>query len=263
MHASNATRHHRGGHPFHGWRRKPAAAQSNCKTDGWTKLAWRNGTPSPFARVEAPSAVVDGKLYLFGGFTDTLDASNEVNVYDPASDAWTRKKDMPTRLTHLNAALDGKTIWFAGGFKGKHRAGRCGSLEIRHSLGFMDRGTAVAGAARGAALSSWGAALHYFGGYKTDRDTNSADHWSLSLEEGKHWRREADLPEPRGHVKHAVLDGKIYALGGERGPNVTQIDLAPATASIPPRRNGPLSPACPTAAATSRAARSSTRAGSW
>ena len=43
-----------------------------------------------------------------------------VNVYDPASDSWTPKKDMPTRLTHLNPAIDGNTIWFAGGFKGKH-----------------------------------------------------------------------------------------------------------------------------------------------
>jgi N-acetylneuraminic acid mutarotase len=66
--------------------------------------------------------------------------------------------------------------------------------------------------------------LHYFGGYKTDRDTNSGDHWSMSLDEGKTWRREADLPAPRGHVSATVLDGKIYALGGDHGHDITQID---------------------------------------
>jgi N-acetylneuraminic acid mutarotase len=47
----------------------------------------------------------------------------------------------------------------------------------------------------------------------------------LSLEGGKEWQREADLPDPRGHVSCAVLDGKIYALGGDHGHDVTQIDV--------------------------------------
>ena len=51
-------------------------------------LQWKKGAPSPFARVEAPTAVVDGKMYLFGGFVKGLGASNEVDVYDPATDAW-------------------------------------------------------------------------------------------------------------------------------------------------------------------------------
>ena len=67
--------------------------------------------------------------------------------------------------------------------------------------------------------------LHYFGGYKADRDTNAGDHWSLPLEGGKAWQREADLPDPRGHVSSAVLDGKIYALGGDHGHDITQIDV--------------------------------------
>ena len=77
-------------------------------------------SPSPSARVESPAAVVNGKLYMFDGFTEDLEASNQVDVYDPANDSWARKKDMPARLTHLNPGSDGKTIWFAGGFKGKH-----------------------------------------------------------------------------------------------------------------------------------------------
>src|SRR5947209_14178602 len=86
----------------------------------WQALKWKKAASSPFPRVESPAAVVQNKLYLFGGFTKELQASSQVDVYDPANDSWTRKKDMPTRLTHLNPAIDGKTIWFAGGFKGKH-----------------------------------------------------------------------------------------------------------------------------------------------
>ena len=71
-----------------------------------------------------------------------------------------------------------------------------------------------------------GRRLHYFGGYKADRDTNSGDHWSLSLDDGKEWQREAELPDPRGHVSAAVLDEKIYALGGDHGHDKTQIDVS-------------------------------------
>ena len=98
---------------------EPVAAKAS-KADAWPTLVWKKAAPSPFARVESPAAVVNNKIYLFGGFTENLEASNQIDVYDPASDSWTRKKDMPTRLTHLNPASDGKTIWFAGGFKGKH-----------------------------------------------------------------------------------------------------------------------------------------------
>jgi N-acetylneuraminic acid mutarotase len=103
---------------------KPLTPQPQEKPEppkpAWPTLEWKKAAPSPFARVESPAAVVNGKLYLFGGFTDELDASNQVDVYDPAQDTWARKKDMPARLTHLNPASDGKIIWFAGGFKGKH-----------------------------------------------------------------------------------------------------------------------------------------------
>jgi N-acetylneuraminic acid mutarotase len=67
--------------------------------------------------------------------------------------------------------------------------------------------------------------VHYFGGYKADRDTTAGDHWSLSLDGGKDWQREADLPDPRGHLSCVALDGKIYALGGDHGHDRQQIDV--------------------------------------
>jgi N-acetylneuraminic acid mutarotase len=206
---------------------EPAPSKSSSKTDAWPTLDWKKAAPSPFARVESPTAVVNGKLYLFGGFTEDLDAANQVDVYDPASDSWTRKKDMPMRLTHLNPAVDGNTIWFAGGFKGKHP----GPVTAEVWKYDIERDTWTAGPPlperrAGGGLAVLERKLHYFGGYKADRDTNAGDHWSLSLDGGKDWQREADLPDPRGHVSAAVLDGKIYALGGDHGHDKTQIDVS-------------------------------------
>ncbi len=193
----------------------------------WSKLEWKKAAPAPFARVESPTAVVDGKLFLFGGFTDSLSASSQVDVYDPATDAWTRWKDMPTQLTHLNPATDGSTIWFAGGFKGKHPG--VVSDEVWKYDTASDTWTAgppLPEPRAGGGLAVVGRALHYFGGYKSDRQTDAGDHWSLPLDGEKIWKREADMPDPRGHVSAAVLDGKIYALGGDHGHDKTQIDVS-------------------------------------
>ncbi len=78
----------------------------------------------------------------------------------------------------------------------------------------------------GGGLAIVGRNLHYFGGYKADRDTNAGEHWSLPLDGGTAWKHEAELPDPRGHVSTAVLEGKMYALGGDHGHDKTQIDVS-------------------------------------
>ena len=189
-------------------------------------LQWKKGAPSPFVRVEAPTAVVDGKMYLFGGFVKGLGASNEVDVYDPATDAWKRLKDMPTHVTHLDPAIDRGTLWLAGGFKGKHPGPVTDEVwKYDIATDTWTSGPPLPEPRAGGGLVVAGGRLHYFGGYKPDRDTNSADHWSLPLDGTGTWKREADLPEPRGHVAAAAFDGKIYALGGTHGHDKTQIDL--------------------------------------
>lgn len=133
---------------------------------------------------------------------------------------------MPTRVTHLNPAIDGNTIWFAGGFKGKH-PGPVTAEVWKYDIASdtWTAGPPLPERRAGGGLAVVERKLHYFGGYKADRDTNAGDHWSLSLDGGKNWQRESDLPDPRGHVSSAVLDGKIYALGGDHGHDITQIDV--------------------------------------
>jgi N-acetylneuraminic acid mutarotase len=190
-------------------------------------LEWKLGRPSPFARVEAPAAVVMGSFYLFGGFTDDLNVSQHVDVYDPATDTWSRNKDMPVGVTHLNAVVDGDSIWFGGGFKGKH-PGAATDEVWKYSVA-SDRWTSgppLPDPRAGGGLAVVEHRLHYFGGYLGDRNTNAGDHWSLAIEGGKEWQREVDLPDPRGHLGAAVLEGKIYALGGDHGHDMQQIDVS-------------------------------------
>ena len=78
----------------------------------WTKLP-----DMPVEKWEPGTVVLDGKLYLFGGYTSGVVSSKISNVYDPADGSWTRIQELPSAITHMNMVLDGRTVWFAGGYK--------------------------------------------------------------------------------------------------------------------------------------------------
>ena len=75
---------------------------------------WTEGHAAPSTKMEAQSAVVGGKLYVFGGFAgtnkDTMSpVEPRVSVYDPRTDAWSRAADMPIDVTHCNAVVVDRT----------------------------------------------------------------------------------------------------------------------------------------------------------
>lgn len=62
----------------------------------WTEIAPVPGR----GRIAATAQTVDGRVYLFGGYTVDPDGSEasspRVDIYDPAADRWTRGADIPT-----------------------------------------------------------------------------------------------------------------------------------------------------------------------
>jgi N-acetylneuraminic acid mutarotase len=90
-------------------------------TDRWTRKA---DMPTPRAR--AASSVVDGKIYVFGGARGGGGSYPEmatVEAYDPATDTWTRKADMPAPRELLTTSVVGGKIYAICGQRedGTHR----------------------------------------------------------------------------------------------------------------------------------------------
>lgn len=71
--------------------------------------------------------------------------------------------------------------------------------------------------------------LHYFGGTNLARTEDTAEHYVLDLADlAAGWTEAAPLPNARHHLGAAVLDGLIYAVGGQHGHDaalVTQDDV--------------------------------------
>jgi N-acetylneuraminic acid mutarotase len=78
-----------------------------------------------------------------------------------------------------------------------------------------------------------GRELHFIGGLKKDRQTDSGDHWVLSLDCDGEWTPKAPLPEPRNHFGIETIQGQIYVLGGEYGHDVVAGELAASHANDP------------------------------
>lgn len=190
---------------------------------------WQVGAPIPLPRFEGPAAVVDGKLYVFGGFIDhVLRATNQAHVYDPALDRWSRIGDMPISVTHLNTAVDGQTIWFAGGFRGNHPGEPLRSVwKYDVASDIWSEGPPLPEARGGGGLVRVGRALHYIGGYYYAlQEPAAADHWTLLLDGGKEWSCRSSLPVPRGHFGIVALDEKVYVIGGSLTHHPSYVDTA-------------------------------------
>ncbi|MEP7218304.1 MAG: kelch repeat-containing protein [Bacteroidota bacterium] len=81
-------------------------------------------------------AVVNGKIFVMGGFTGTAaggTTSAKVQVYDPATDTWGTAPDAPYAAAYATATASGSDIYFIGGSRNPKVA--TGAYESRASVG--------------------------------------------------------------------------------------------------------------------------------
>ncbi len=194
---------------------------------GPTTITWNSIAPIAGIRLEAMDASVNGKYYVFGGFINSgipLTAGTEVDVYDPATNIWTHKTDMPFPLTHAAMEVQGQYVYICGGEEGNPTGTVTGHVwrydTVNNSfLALPD--LPLVRAAGGCGIV--GHTLYFFGGlvqgFQVDGNGES---WSLDLNNtGAGWTPIANMPNPRNHMADAVLNGKVYAIGGQHNRDET------------------------------------------
>ena len=77
---------------------------------------WRSRAPMPTPRTELAdaAAVVNGRIYVFGGY-DGNDTTSVVEEYDPITDTWRSRAPMPTARERLATAVVNGRIYTIGG----------------------------------------------------------------------------------------------------------------------------------------------------
>ena len=174
----------------------------------------------PVGRSEAMGATVNGKLYVFGGFADyTAVGTNRADCYDPATKTWKQIADIPVGLSHSGTAADDRYVYLAGGYSwnSSHTAQLYGTRTVyRYDTinNTWDTIQPLPVERATGQLQFIGRTLHYFGGADITRADRS-EHWSLDVDTpGATWVSRAPMLTARNHFGSAVLNGKIYAMGG-------------------------------------------------
>jgi hypothetical protein len=186
-------------------------------------------------RFEAVGGVAAGKLYEFSGYytlnSKGILATPECDAYDPVTNTWQRIADIPQPISHCGQVADednpnDPVFWLAGGFLGDHPGPSTTEVwkyDINNNT--WTSGPPLPDQRGAGALVKLGRELHYFGGTIRQNGVYLADygtHWAFNLDTDTAWRTTttdgqilAPMPNPRNHIGGTVLNGKIYAVGGQ------------------------------------------------
>ena len=188
--------------------------------------SWQRLTDMPTPRLSSETAVVDGKIYVVGGFSwigipgVDIKMLKVVEVYDPQTDTWSRKQDMPTPRRYFGTGVVAGKIYAIGGWNDFEEPQRLNQMEVYNPVSdtwgkqadmptrrddvkaAVVRDTIYVLGGAGWPRVGWGPVLATIEAYqpKTNR-----------------WHKKADMPHLTAGFSTVVVDNKIYLIGGHGG----------------------------------------------
>jgi len=184
-------------------------------TNTWTTKA---NMPTPRQNLSV-TAASNGKVYAIGGeiHHDPASAFNTVEEYDPATNTWTTKANMPTPRGWFGSAYSNGKIYAIGGM---NSTGSLSTVEAYDPATNTWTTCASMPTARwpvGVAATSNGKIYAIGGdGYSTVEEYDPVTDT---------WTKKSDMLIPRWNIGVASLNGKVYVVGGQwLGPALAEYD---------------------------------------
>ena len=179
--------------------------------DSWTTM-----TQMPTARNGLTAAVVNNMIYAIGGasgilLSSTPLATNNNEVYDPATDTWKSMAAMTTRRTYLTAASANGKIYAFGGWSGSVSLNKNEEYDpVTNSWAGKQNLPAAADSMSSAVL---GNQIYLIGGYSGSAINNVRmyDIWNNT------YLTKANLPIAKQKTASVAVNNRIYTMGGGSG----------------------------------------------
>jgi len=217
----------------------PSTPPDGTPDVGTTPLTWSTAAPCPVARFEANGVVVNGELWVMGGFVSSnLEVTRRIDIYDPETDGWRQGPDLPGAETHIAVVTFDGDIIVAGGFSGNFSfSSRLPTTEAvwrwnARTAGWTP-GPSLPAAGAAFAWALLGTSLHLAGGLGPDGDTDTTVHHVWELAGTEPWTEAAALPGGRNHGGGAATHGHFHALAGRLRWDEAEGDLAEVDAFDP------------------------------
>jgi N-acetylneuraminic acid mutarotase len=202
----------------------------NVATNAWTSRQW---LPRPLAATNG-AGVINGKIYVTGGYSDydQLHWSLQLYVYDPTTNTWTLKREMPTVTDQygvrqypagygVTGVIGGKLYVVSGSFVADPPHGvfeSYGSLFLRYNPG-TDQWVRLPDPFIEPTLRpSIGGVIDgkFYVMAQLADDPGHQARFAVYDPATNKWTTRTPLGLSRPGAASAVLDGKLYVMGGQR-----------------------------------------------
>jgi N-acetylneuraminic acid mutarotase len=179
---------------------------------------WSLGHAMPLARSEHAVALLDGKVWVLGGYPPGRLPSDLVQVYDPATSRWSLGPSLPQPIHHImTAAVDGRLYVIGGEIDGAS-TGRPPIFVAHTWVHDPAVGGWVARAPMPTARSGGGAAVIDGKIYVAGGRPPGGSAFEVYDPATDRWETLPDMPTQRNHLAMAAVNGRIIVAGGRFGP---------------------------------------------
>jgi N-acetylneuraminic acid mutarotase len=173
---------------------------------GWAQngYSWQLGAPMLLARQELATGLLDGRVYVIGGYDAAGASTDTVQVYNPTTDTWTFVHAIPYAVNHNSAAVAGGKLYSfgAGGGETFVYDPNANSWAARASSHYVHSYTAAVGVINDQIYVAGGT------GTPSQRELELYDPVANT------WTIKAPMSVPRNHTAGGVINGKFYVVGG-------------------------------------------------
>jgi hypothetical protein len=204
---------------------KPVSAAAE---DSWTSKARMGLTKTGFG-----VGVVNDKIYVIGGhpFGSTQFTIDDVSVYDPLTDQWRSKQPMPGSLAWFGTAVYQDEIYVIGGAWFLRGSEQNNVLVYDPAANTWTSKTSMPTARGGMDANVVDGKIYVVGGSAADALDSTVD-VVLDVNEvydpvADTWSIKKPIPTPVSAYASAVVDGKIYMIGGltPNGTSIIRVNL--------------------------------------
>jgi N-acetylneuraminic acid mutarotase len=179
---------------------------------------WSMGLAMPLARSEHAIALLNGQIWVLGGYPPGRLPSDLVQIYDPATSRWTLGPRLPSPIHHImTAAVDGRLYVIGGEIDGAS-TGRPATFVANTWVHDPAAGGWVERAAMPTARSGGGAVVIDGKIYVAGGRPPGGSAFEVYDPATDRWERLPDLPTQRNHLAMAALGGRVIVVGGRFEP---------------------------------------------
>jgi N-acetylneuraminic acid mutarotase len=191
------------------------------QTDTWTRKA-----DMPTKRDGLSAIALNGKIYAIGGLLEDWDTTGPVlptvEEYNPATDTWTKKADMPYPRSDFSISVVNGKIYIFGGVAAQNWATLAAVEEYDPVTDTWTRKADMPTprsklAEKAPAVNG---RIYVIGGtesYTAENGMSTVEEYDPAADT---WTKKADMPTARLYLALSEVNGKIYAIGGERSGRV-------------------------------------------